>query len=104
MPKIEVSSDVLVEISERIYAGEVKNLKITRYKSGTNAGRLFAEYSLKESRETFDHSTLDKRSNISNLLRKAAIALMDGHHIELSIFKRDSEAEDYNRTLSIKEN
>lgn len=103
MPVIEATSDVLVEISKHIYAGEIKNLKISRYKTGANAGKLFATYSLKDT-TVFDHSTLDKRSNISNIVRKAAIALSQGKQIEFSILKRESDKEDYNRMLSIKGN
>ena len=102
MQKLEATTEVLVELANHVYMGEVKNLKVIRYKSGANAGKLFAEYSLK-TESMFDHHTVSKRSVVSNMLKRAAIALSEGKDIELSIHKRNAEREEYTHMLSVKQ-
>lgn len=102
VPKLEVTTDVLIDLSNHVYMGRVKNLKVLRYKTGARAGKLFAEYSLKDE-STFEHHTLDKRSLVSNLLKKAAHAMNDGKDIQLFIHKRSASQEEYSHMLAVKQ-
>lgn len=102
MPKVEATTPVLIELSQHVYMGQLKTLKISRYKTGANAGKLFAEYSLKD-KAFFDHDTLVKRTTVSDMLKKAAKALAANQQIELSIQKRNPEKEEYNHMLSVKQ-
>jgi hypothetical protein len=103
MPKVEATVDTLVEISNLVYMGQLKNLKINRYKTGANAGKLFAEYSKKDRIVAFDTSTVNKRVVVSDMLKKAAKALAEGKHIELNVHKRDAAKELYTHMLIIRE-
>lgn len=101
MPKLEVTAEVLNTVANHVYKGEVKNLSIKRYKSGKNAGKIFAEYSLNEN-TMFTHANLAKRQQVSNLIRKAAEALSVGKRIELLVQKQSATEEIYTHRLEIR--
>jgi hypothetical protein len=101
MPKIELNVDVLTTIADHVYKGRVKNLNIKRYKSGKNAGKLFAEYSLKEN-HIFTNVQLAKRQQVSELIKRAAVLLSEGKNIEFFVFKQDPEQEIYTHRLEVR--
>lgn len=102
VPKLEVTTELLIDLSNHVYMGRIKNLKVLRYKTGANAGRLFAEYSLNDE-SMFEHYTLNKRSLVSNLLKKAAYAMNEGKDIQLFIHKRSATKEEYSHMLAVKQ-
>lgn len=103
MPKVEATVDVLVDIANYIYMGALKNLHIRRYKTGMNAGKLFAEYSLKEESAEFNQVNMQERGLVSNLVKKAAMHLSNKAYIDLYVYKRHPYQEKYNYRLSVKE-
>lgn len=102
MPKLEATPDVLMEIGDRLYMGELKTLHIRRYKTGVNAGKLFAEYTLKEGIVPFDNSTIQKRAVVSNIVKKGALALHNGKDIDLAVRKLNASEEKYTHMLVVK--
>lgn len=102
MPKLEATAELLEELSQHVYMGRIKTLKVLRYKSGANAGKLFAEYSLKDE-PVFEHHTVEKRSLVSDVLKRASNALKDGRKIEMLVHKRSQTNEEYSHMLAVKQ-
>lgn len=103
MPRVEATVDVLVDLSRKVYRGELRNLHIRRYKTGENAGKLFAEYSMRET-PRFDHVSIQQRTVVSDILKRAAQALSDNREISLFVKKRSTVEEKYNHYLAVKQN
>lgn len=101
MPKKEATVDVLIDIANHVYFGDVKNLHIRRYKSGQNAGKLFAEYSLKDERK-FEHLTIRHRTVVADLIKRGAKAISEGRQIHMLVKKRSPEEEQYSHYLAVK--
>lgn len=103
MPKVEATIDVLVDIANHVYMGQLRSLHIRRYKTGANAGKLFAEYSLKDPSTKFNQVDMQERGVVSKLINQAALAISKGKTVELYVLKRSPAQERYNRSLRIKE-
>ena len=94
MPKVSLTPEVLKELSAHAGMGRVNKLKIARYKSGVNAGKLFAEYSLKTD-NNLTASTEADRKNIARFLRNASDVMRDGQLKEIFVLKKDEDKEIY---------
>ncbi len=102
MPKVEISVDVLVDLSSHVYRGNIRNLHIRRYKTGENAGKIFAEYSLRtEPKRT--QEGVSQRTIVSELLKKAAMALSEGAEIDLYVKKTSTIKDHYTHYLVVKD-
>ena len=100
MPKVILTPEVLLELSGQVKNGQMKKLKVARYKSGANAGQLFAEYSLRTTVNT-DASSFSSRMSAAQFLQKAAGVMADGKLKEVYILKSDSEKESYVHSMAL---
>lgn len=89
MPKVEATVTVLTDVANELLADNINTLSIKRYKSGKNAGKLFAEYTLQYT-HTDDVETEPKRRQVAELIQKAAQSMSNGRSIELLIQKYSS--------------
>lgn len=101
LPKVEARIEALLTIADHVHKGQIKNLVIKRYKSGTNKGKLFAEYSLKEPFSVPGMETATKRQDVAILIRRAATALSENKEVTLLVTKLDAEKEEYTHRLEI---
>ena len=85
MPKVILTSELLKELSAHAGMGRINKLKIARYKTGANAGKLFAEYSLKT--ESLATDTESARKSIARFLRNASDVMRDGQLKEIFVLK-----------------
>lgn len=100
MPKVIVTPEVLDEISRHVLLGEVKKLKIARYKTGAKAGQLYAEYSLKENPPVmFESSTA--RTSASSFLNRASYHLRQQQLRDIVMHKKDADKEEYTHRMEL---
>lgn len=100
MPKVKADVDVLLTVAEQLYKGNIKNLVIKRYKTGKNAGELFAEYSLNDNK-VFHMKEIETRQKLSNLIKDGASALAEGRLKELMVNKLSATKEQYGYRLEV---
>ena len=101
MPRTEATVESLIAVANHVYKGELRTLRIRRYKTGQNAGKLFVEYSINDN-AMFTHDTLERRQRVSSLITKAAKALENGQRIELNVSKTSTIREEYKHSLEIR--
>lgn len=100
MPKTIVTPEILEEISRHVLLGNVKKLKVARYKTGAKAGQLYAEYSVKENAGVNFNSSA-ARTSASSFLNKAAHHLREGELRDIVIHKRDANLEEYTHRMEL---
>ncbi len=100
MPKVILTPEVLLELSGQVKNGQMKKLKVARYKSGAKAGQLFAEYSLRTTANN-DPSRFTSRMSAAQFLQKAAGVMSSGELKEIYVLKADADDEVYVHSMAV---
>lgn len=100
MPKVIVTPEVLEEVSRYVLFGRINKLKIARYKSGANKGRLYAEYSIRDESQSPPESA-SNRTSASSFLNKAAYHLREGSIKDISMQKKDINSDEYTHCMEL---
>lgn len=100
MPKVIVTPEVLEAISQHVLMGRLFKLKINRYKSGQNKGKLYAEYSVNDN-PVVDQETVHRRTSASSFLNKAAHYMRQGSLVDIVMHKKDTKTEEYMHRMEL---
>ena len=100
MPKVIVTAEVLEEISQHVLLGRLYKLRINKYKTGANKGKIYAEYSVND-KPVVDHNTANARTSASSFLNKAAHHMREGTLRNLTMKKKDLVTEEYTHMMEL---
>ena len=101
MPKVIATPEALEDVCRHLFMGQLKKLRIDKYKSGPKAGKLYAEYTLRDEAKT-PGVHREQRMAVYDIIKRAIKELREGRDINFRVMKVSTENDEYTYSLSVK--